>query len=431
MCAMYQDIPKKTVFKVEGKLCAAYKVLEEVSCPNGDTAGIIKDGQTCSEIVADDNAECYDTSFEATCCASCNAVATSNQNCVYGDKASCFTFLCPSYTDLSTCCDTCASFISTSPTTASTSTSSTSVSTSTSSTSSSTSSTSASSSSTSNSASSTLTATISTASSTSSTSGNTDGSSTNGGVIAGAVIGSIVGVSFLTCGAYIAIKILKKKDNQVADDSSSGIPEKVDRNSGYTPEKLDICTILQEKLDTNSDLPGKALPVATADSIKTHENGYLNTDGISQSNKCNKIETRRNNTDDTDNVDHDDETSSDLSKPNPEFHGIKSQMNETDRQDAVDRVTNWSDVDARRQSLPPIRETAVDAPPIHAPLPPISAPKNTPNIDSYNTETETKVTDNTENEDNELKTDPDNFISNSKNNNADASARSSFIFPNY
>lgn len=37
-------------------------------------------------------------------------------DCLYGDTSSCFEFLCPSYSDLSLCCATCASLISTAST---------------------------------------------------------------------------------------------------------------------------------------------------------------------------------------------------------------------------------------------------------------------------------------------------------------------------
>ncbi|XP_060551423.1 uncharacterized protein LOC132713001 isoform X2 [Ruditapes philippinarum] len=284
-----------------------------VTCPNGDTAGIIKDGMTCSELVADDNAECYDTSIEATCCASCNAVARNNQNCLYGDKAVCFSFLCPTYTDINTCCETCASSITTQSTT------------------------------------STSTAASMTSSSTSdeNTDGHSDsnGSSNDNGVIAGAVVGSIAGITFLVVGAFIAMKILKKKDNQIGDDASSGIPEKIDRNSsGYIPEKADICTVLQEKLDTSCDLIEKQqLPVEKGhdegqsdDFVKTYNNDNNDVNRIIQTSTIEKPITK----------------------------GV-CPMN------ATNGAKNGDDVDMKRKCLSPLQESNVEATPIHDILPPI------------------------------------------------------------
>ena len=41
-----------------------------------DTAGIIKNGQTCSQLVQGSNRQCYDASILSQCCASCAAVNT-------------------------------------------------------------------------------------------------------------------------------------------------------------------------------------------------------------------------------------------------------------------------------------------------------------------------------------------------------------------
>ena len=52
-----------------------------MSCPSGDSAGVIKDGKTCSELTSA-NYECYNATIESECCASCNAIVRSTTgNC--------------------------------------------------------------------------------------------------------------------------------------------------------------------------------------------------------------------------------------------------------------------------------------------------------------------------------------------------------------
>lgn len=193
-----------------------------VDCPNGDTAGVVKNGQTCSQLIASNKAECYDASIESTCCQSCNDAATSYQSCLYGDRVSCFSFLCSSYNDLSQCCLTCISYITTASLTT---VSSTTVSTSTTTTSTTTSTTSATTSSTSTS-SSAPTSTVSSITSTTPTShGSTHLSPAtyqsdegdNGAVIAGATVGSVVSASILTTVAAFVYFKHKKRQNQVQD----------------------------------------------------------------------------------------------------------------------------------------------------------------------------------------------------------------------
>ena len=43
-----------------------------VSCPSGDTAGVVKSGMTCTELIDAKNYECYDSVIETQCCESCN-----------------------------------------------------------------------------------------------------------------------------------------------------------------------------------------------------------------------------------------------------------------------------------------------------------------------------------------------------------------------
>ena len=49
-----------------------------VDCPDGDTAGVIKNGQTCTQLILDTNFECYDNATVTSCCQSCNNIERSD-----------------------------------------------------------------------------------------------------------------------------------------------------------------------------------------------------------------------------------------------------------------------------------------------------------------------------------------------------------------
>ncbi|KAL3855919.1 hypothetical protein ACJMK2_015116 [Sinanodonta woodiana] len=82
-------------------------VYSTVSCPSGDTPGTIKNGSTCSQLIATTNYECYNATIETSCCASCNTIATGISGCQYGDRVdSCALGACPFYSP-GECCFTC------------------------------------------------------------------------------------------------------------------------------------------------------------------------------------------------------------------------------------------------------------------------------------------------------------------------------------
>ncbi|KAK3598555.1 hypothetical protein CHS0354_010732 [Potamilus streckersoni] len=159
-------------------------VYSAVSCPSGDTSGIVKNGKTCSELTSSANYECYNATIETSCCASCNAIATGIMGCQYGDRVqNCAAILCSIYTDPTECCFTCRT---TAATTTTTTQSPAGISTSSPSQSSST-----------------ATNDTNLASQTSTS------QSPGAGVIAGSVVGSLAGASVIAGVAYAGIQYFK------------------------------------------------------------------------------------------------------------------------------------------------------------------------------------------------------------------------------
>ncbi|KAH3752984.1 hypothetical protein DPMN_187611 [Dreissena polymorpha] len=183
-----------------------YNTRSTVSCPTGDVTGVIKNGQTCSEIVTSTNRECYNTTTETNCCASCNAVATSKPDCKYGDRTpGCVVFLCPSIINIADCCDTC---IDDDTTTVTTTTATTTTTTSQSSTTSSVSST-------------TTTGQLGAQNDTTQTASTSDRKhSLSDSEVAGAVIGSLAGACAIVATVLLVIWLHKKNQNTVWNESS-------------------------------------------------------------------------------------------------------------------------------------------------------------------------------------------------------------------
>ncbi|KAL3854147.1 hypothetical protein ACJMK2_013425 [Sinanodonta woodiana] len=78
------------------------------TCPFGDQPGIVADGQTCTQLVANSSTNCY--YYGGSCCGSCQSVYTGIIGCEYGDKATgCLASNCAFYsnTSLALCCKTC------------------------------------------------------------------------------------------------------------------------------------------------------------------------------------------------------------------------------------------------------------------------------------------------------------------------------------
>ena len=49
-----------------------------MDCPDGDTAGVIKNGQTCTQLISATNFECYDNAIATSCCQSCDSIERSD-----------------------------------------------------------------------------------------------------------------------------------------------------------------------------------------------------------------------------------------------------------------------------------------------------------------------------------------------------------------
>ncbi|KAL3854150.1 hypothetical protein ACJMK2_013428 [Sinanodonta woodiana] len=78
------------------------------TCPFGDQPGIVSNGQTCAQLVANSSYNCYN--YAGSCCGSCQSVYTGIIGCEYGDKATdCRADNCQMYVDESFpwCCNTC------------------------------------------------------------------------------------------------------------------------------------------------------------------------------------------------------------------------------------------------------------------------------------------------------------------------------------
>ncbi|KAL3855908.1 hypothetical protein ACJMK2_015105 [Sinanodonta woodiana] len=175
-------------------------VYSTVSCPSGDTPGIVKNGQTCSQLISSTSYECYDATIETSCCASCNTIATYISGCQYGDRvASCVVDLCPYYPDPSECCSTYITTTTTKPSTTPTITSTilAITTTTTPTTTTLTMMTPA-----------TITTTLSPAAS-NATTGSTSQASSSAGLIAGAVVASVAGASIMVGLTYLLFRLFK------------------------------------------------------------------------------------------------------------------------------------------------------------------------------------------------------------------------------
>ncbi|KAL3854149.1 hypothetical protein ACJMK2_013427 [Sinanodonta woodiana] len=78
------------------------------TCPFGDQPGIVTNGQTCTQLVANSSFNCYN--YGESCCGSCQSVYTGIIGCEYGDKATgCLAINCAFYSNVSRalCCKTC------------------------------------------------------------------------------------------------------------------------------------------------------------------------------------------------------------------------------------------------------------------------------------------------------------------------------------
>ncbi|KAL4217711.1 hypothetical protein ACF0H5_022452 [Mactra antiquata] len=297
-------------------------VSAQLTCPSGDTAGIIKNGQTCSQLITADKSECYNSTIETSCCSSCNGSRTTIPGCLYGDRATCYLILCSSYTGdaLTNCCFTCYT-----PTT-STSTSSTA--------------------STSTTSSLTTSTTTSTPSNSTGNTGASTGNSSSGssaGVIAGAVIGSMTCVAILIGGLWFLSRWYKKKNKVNGNDLEKDKSEMV--NSEKNPD------------DMNKEFP-----------IKSY-NGHLG--GLSQPvppiATNNQIFNTNNN-----NTSKSEEKSNDASKENDEMKTDKADDNVKDNQTDVGQSNAEQNPVSPRQSLPPLQKIKPGVTNQQNPLPPIA-----------------------------------------------------------
>lgn len=169
--------------------------------------------------------------------------------------------------------------------------------------------------------------------------------------------------------------IFYRKDNKVEDDTnsitSSGIPEKLERHPSFIPERLDTCTVLQEKLDTNSDNPEKLETLNEPTAPDTHDNSneqIATTDELVASKETKDV-----------NSDEKECPSVNVEKSDCVKHTAIADSNahddsHTENGSATNHAGSENNPAKRNFSLPTLTHSYSNVPPLHERLPPIVVP---------------------------------------------------------